>query len=81
MVDEPVTSQKQHVSSFPCKRESSLFRYYTALWIPAFAGMTTFYETVIVDVEIFSILFLPSFLPIFRMVLPFLFHILYAELS
>jgi len=35
--------------SFPCRRESSILRHCLAVWIPAFAGMTTFYESIDTD--------------------------------
>jgi hypothetical protein len=35
-----------HIPSFPCKRESSFFKHIFDPWIPAFAGMTTSYETI-----------------------------------
>jgi hypothetical protein len=36
-----------HIPSFPCKQESSLLAY-TEFWIPAFTGMTIFYETTMI---------------------------------
>jgi len=36
-------------SSFPRKRESRNFIQVQTGWIPAFAGMTTFYEFILID--------------------------------
>ncbi len=45
-LDRPVKSLKTLVVSFPWKRESSIIKYLGVPWIPAFAGMTTFYDAI-----------------------------------
>jgi len=42
--DHLAKNQDLLIWSFPRKRESSLFDELHAFWIPAYAGMTTFYE-------------------------------------
>ena len=41
--------------SFPWKRESSLFNRFRGAWIPAYAGMTTFYENINIEKVVFGL--------------------------
>jgi len=44
--------EKHHFLSFRRKPESSLFNWLQNFWTPVFTGVTTFYETIKIDVHV-----------------------------